>query len=210
MSGKHGVPLWRRVGKLSYAIALMAVLAYGGYCYYWLNQKFWFQLLDVRPSQMVAVAIASMLLVPWLDALDERIRRLGWSWTEWSLFSRNINFVPMDYSFCRVPFLVLLYFNLPVLAWVEEMMFRHNWFIHPTSGLVDALWRSALFGVLHVAAGTKVRSALPLTIGGLWFSWHYLYGGVETSTLAHLAMNTFGLTAMLVAWWKTGKNPFSY
>jgi len=104
---------------------------------------------------------------------------------------------------------VLLYFNLPVLAWVEEQVFRHDMIMHGTSGIYDALWRSALFGVLHVVAGAKLKTAFPLTIGGLWFSWQYLYGGVETATLAHLAMNCTGLTIMLVSWWRTGKSPFA-
>jgi len=201
--------LFRRVGKFVYSVALLTVLMFGGYFWYWLNRRFWTALFDITPGQVGTVVIASALMVPWLDRMDHRFDRFGLKWLDWSVFSRNINFVPMDYKLFRVPFLVLLYFNLPVLAWIEEQIFRHDMIMHPTAGLWDAVWRSALFGILHVLAGAKLKTALPLTVGGLWFSWQYMYGGLEEATLAHLAMNCTGLTIMLVAWLRTGKNPFA-
>jgi hypothetical protein len=115
----------------------------------------------------------------------------------------------MDYPLLRVPFLVLLYFNLPVLAWIEEMVFRDAWVIHPTSGFLDATWRSIAFGALHVVGGAKVASVLPLSLAGMWLSWHYLHGGVEMATIAHLSFNATSLTIMLYVWARSGKSPFS-
>jgi len=199
----------RAAGKLLYSLALLAALSYGGWCWAWLNRDFWFRLLDLSPSILGTVAIASALLVPWIIRLNELLKALPWPWLRWSVFSRNINFIPIDYPALRVPFLVLLYFNLPVLAWIEEMMFRHNWLIHPTSGFLDALWRSVVFGALHVLGGAKVASVLPLSLAGMWLSWHYMHGGVQMATIAHLAFNATSLTLMLYSWARTGKNPFT-
>jgi hypothetical protein len=199
----------RRTGKLLYSMALIGTLTYGGWCWARLNRDFWEKLLDLSPSVMGTVAIASALLVPWLDRLDERIKSIGRPWLLWSVFSRNINFIPMDYPLFRVPFIVLLYFNLPVLAWIEEMVFRHNWVVHPTSGFLDAAWRSVIFGALHVVGGAKTGSVLPLTLAGMWLSWHYLHGGVQMATIAHLSFNATSLTLMLYTWARTGKNPFA-
>jgi hypothetical protein len=204
MSGRPG----RLIGKAIYSLALVGVLSYSAIFLNAQNREFWGKLIDFSPRHVIFVVVGSALLVPFLDWMDLSLagRR---RWLDWSLFRRNINFVPMDYPILRVPFLALLYFNLPVLAWVEEMIFRHNWVFHPTSGWIDAFWRSILFGVLHVGAGAKLRTSAPLTMGGLWFSWHYFQGGVTAATLAHLAMNTTGLTLMLVSWIRTGRNPFS-
>lgn len=199
----------RRIGKFIYSAALMGVLAYGGYSLYDLNLRNWSVFFDLRPGRMAVVALASMLMIPWIDRFDEWLKSRGWFWTEWSVFSRNINFVPMDYSAFRIPFVVLLFFNLPVLAWIEEKIFRGDWVIHETSGFTDALWRSAVFSLLHVVSGTKLRTVLPLMFCGMWFSWNYLYDGIGMATMAHLAMNVAGLTTMLVSWLRTGKNPFS-
>ena len=199
----------RRIGKILYVVGLMYALGYGAIVLLPLHLKFWVGLVSLPPMKLLTVAVSSALLLPVLDWMDGRLRLVPFSILEWSVFRRNVNFVPMDYVWLRVPFLVLLYFNLPGLAWVEEMVFRHDWVIHATSGWGDALWRSALFGVLHVAGGAKLRTALPLSVGGLWFSWQYMTGGIEAATMAHLAMNTTGLTLMLLGWARTGENPFT-
>lgn len=201
--------LLRLTGKIVYVTLLMLTLAYGAWMQFETNTSFWFKMVTLPWRPTLVVVFSSMVAVWILDRIDEVLGRMTHPLLQWSVFSRNINFVPMDYVPLRVPFLVLLYFNLPVLAWIEEMIFRHDWVFGPTTNWTDALWRSALFGAAHLVGGAKMRSTIPLFLGGMWFSWHYFQGGVQHATLAHLAMNTAGLTLMLIAWARTGKNPFA-
>jgi hypothetical protein len=202
---------FKKIGKVVYVAVMMAVLGYGAFSLYGLNMIFWERLAGLVAAPGVgtmSIIVGSGLLLPVLSLVETRSVN-GRPWMNWGLFHRNINFVPMDYVYLRIPFLVLLYFNLPVLAWVEEMTFRHDWILHGTSGWLDAIWRSAAFAILHVAGGAKIRALIPLAMAGMWFSWHYLQSGVEAATLAHLSLNTISLTAMLLIWARNGRNPFT-
>jgi hypothetical protein len=71
------------------------------------------------------------------------------------------------------PVLVFVYapaalLALPLLAWWEEEMFRRG-----TRGLAAAVWRSALFGLMHATAGVSLGGCLAL--GGAGFVFTVVY-----------------------------------
>jgi hypothetical protein len=83
-------------------------------------------------------------------------------------------------------FLVLLIPALPLFAEREEQMFRQ--------GAENLSWprrvrRSVEFGLVHAIIGIPIAVALALSVGGLYFTWRYLNGGLMESTRAHFTYN---------------------
>jgi hypothetical protein len=83
-------------------------------------------------------------------------------------------------------FIVMLIPALPLFAESEERMFRQgaeNW----------SNWhrarRAVEFGLVHSLIGIPIGVALALSIGGGYFTWAYLRGGIAESTRSHLAYN---------------------
>jgi hypothetical protein len=128
----------------------------------------------------VAVAILSLDFAP-----------LNWGW--FSLVSdaiggesgpTNIVVVPLEIPILAVPFLALLLFVLPDLAMVEERVFRVG-----TRDWLDGVRRSVVFGAAHLVMGIPIGAVAPLTLAGLWLTWHYFRGGARRSARYHLAYN---------------------
>lgn len=205
--------LWAQIKaglKLGYALCMTFALLYGAVVFWDANLEWYGRLLDLRGIPLALIVFGCPLVMFILERTDAWQHRSSNLAIRWRLFRRNINFVPMDYWFLRVPFLVLLYLNLPVLAWIEEFIFREGFGTWPQRTLVQSLWRSLTFGFAHMLGGVTVGSCLALTVGGLWFSLLYWYGGLPLATLGHLVCNLIGLTLMLVYWVRTGENPFKH
>jgi hypothetical protein len=123
-------------------------------------------------------------------SLDSPI--LNWGW--FSVVARatgdqsggatNIVVVPLEIPLLAAPFLALLIWTLPDLAAVEERVFRLG-----TRGWLDGLRRSVTFAIVHLVMGIPIGAIVPLTLAGLWLTWHYFRGGVARSTRYHLAYN---------------------
>jgi hypothetical protein len=96
----------------------------------------------------------------------------------------NIVVVPLEIPLLAVPFLALLVFVLPDLAAAEERVFRVG-----THGWLDGTRRSLVFGAAHLVMGIPIGAVVPLTVAGLWLTWHYFRGGARESTRYHLAYN---------------------
>lgn len=198
-----------RTVRVLYVSLLMGALGYGAYHLADLNKAYWSKLAELSGRDLIVVAIGSIVVATALDGLDVLVSRVRYPWLSWRLFSQNINFLPLNYWQLRLPFMALLLFNLPALAWVEEMVFRHDFLIWGTRSWPDALWRSAVFGLVHLLAGVRVRATLALTLAGLWLSWHYMEAGLDQAVIAHLIINALGLAMVLVNWAETRKNPFA-
>jgi hypothetical protein len=120
-----------------------------------------------------------------------------------------------------LPYALLLLACLPVLALIEEYWFRRG-----TRGWRDGLWRSVLFGLVHMVVGVPLGVAVfGLTPIGLLFTAVYLraqrtpvpddapwaFGtrrfmisdaerrGIDASALQHLAYNAVALSLALLA-----------
>ena len=83
-------------------------------------------------------------------------------------------------------FVLMLLPALPLFAEAEERRFRagaENW--SPTKRVARAMQ----FGLVHCLIGIPIGVGLALSIGGGYFTWAYLRGGIPESTRAHLAYN---------------------
>lgn len=119
---------------------------------------------------------------------------LGWSWLSvWGGDERNVSVIPIDSPILLVPFLVLLFVNLPRLARSEEESFRKG-----TRSWPHALGKSVVFGLVHCLVGVSIATGLAIGVSGLWYSHHYFVGGVERSTHTHTAYNAIVLSVLIV------------
>ena len=138
-----------------------------------------------------ALLMALVVMAVGVLVLSLGVPGLDWGW--FSLIAdatgsetgpTNIVVVPLELPLLAIPFLGLLLFLLPDLAGVEERVFRRG-----TRGWADGLRRSFVFGAAHLVMGIPIGAVIPLTLAGLWLTWHYFRGGVARSTRYHLAYN---------------------
>lgn len=119
----------------------------------------------------------------------------GLSWGWWSAIggvgspvlgsSERSAGTPLEWIVPAV-FLTMLIPALPLFAESEERMFRlgaENWSNR------RRVMRSIEFGLVHCLIGIPIGVGLALSIGGLYFTWAYLRGGMAESTRAHLGYN---------------------
>lgn len=155
------------------------------------------RLRHVLPVPLVLAAVlvtaSALLLVPGLD----------WGW--WSAIGGVGN--PVTGSTERttgttlewlIPlvFVLLLLPALPLFAEAEERRFREgaeHWSFRRKVG------QGVVFGLVHAIVGIPIGVALALSVGGWYFTWCYLRGGVLESTRAHTAYNGVIILVLLVA-----------
>ena len=142
----------------------------------------------VAEAFLVALVVAAVGVV--VLSLDSPI--LSWGWFsevaratgDRSGGATNIVVVPLEIPLLALPFLALLVWTLPDLAAAEERIFRLG-----TRGWLDGLRRSVTFAIAHLIMGIPIGAIVPLTLAGLWLTWHYFRGGTARSTRYHLAYN---------------------
>ncbi len=132
---------------------------------------------------LVVVAASLFLLIPPL--------RFGW-WTAIGGLGNPVigatdrtAGTPLEWIIPAV-FLTLLLPALPLFAEREEQMFREGAEHWSTGRRVE---RGLQFGLVHALVGIPIGVALALSVGGWYFTWRYLKGGLMESTRAHLAYN---------------------
>ena len=151
-----------------------------------------FLMAPVVFAAVVSAAIA-LLQVPGLD--------FGW-WTAIGGLGNPVTGTtgqtqgtPLEWIIPTV-FLVLLVPALPLFAEREEQMFRagaEHW------SWARRIRRGVEFGLVHALIGIPIGVALALSIGGWYFTWRYLKGGLMESTRAHLAYNLEVVALVIVA-----------
>jgi hypothetical protein len=95
-----------------------------------------------------------------------------------------------------IVFIVLLLPALPLFAEAEERRFRVG---AETWSTRRRIWRGLVFGSVHALIGIPIAFALALSVGGWWFIYRYLKGGLLESTRAHTAYNGVIVLMVLVA-----------
>lgn len=103
----------------------------------------------------------------------------------------NINFAPLKVPGIAQFYLVLLIFQLPVITWFEEWIFRYNLM----SWKEAVLW-SLLFGLSHLLIGVPLYGAIVISITGLWYSFIYFHEGLMAATIHHTTYD--GLLALVL------------
>lgn len=168
---------------------------------------------EIQPLQALSDVVAAtvvLVMTRHLYHLKDRFPWLGW-WigrlflrrTKKSAAQRsdsaprteptNLNFAPTEIRFVGPIYLALLMFDLPVIAFTEEMIFRQG-----TASWPEAIVRSLLFGFVHMLVGVPLFAVASLSVAGLWFSYFYFEGGVELSTLHHTTYDFIVVGLILV------------
>ncbi len=118
-------------------------------------------------------------------------RFLGWK-------SVNMNTMPLEKNWLGAAFGVLLIFNVPGLAAIEELLFRQ--------GLGDwwsAIEWSVLFGFIHIIAGVPLSVCCALVLAGLWYSAQYFSGGLLNAAVHHTTSNELFIFLLIVTRWRS-------
>lgn len=167
-----------------------------------LRRRTWTIVRCIRPRHVLPVP-AVLALVLTAASVLVLVPGLDWGW--WSAIGGVGN--PVTGSTDRtagttlewlIPlvFVVLLLPALPLFAEAEEQRFRagaEHWSFRRRA------WRGVVFGLAHALIGIPIGVALALSIGGWYFTWWYLRGGVLESTRAHTAYNGTIILVLLVA-----------
>lgn len=133
------------------------------------------------------IPVMAGAMVAALAATNRRLKLLGQGWLEWSLFKSkaNIALLPLTVRYWWLPYLALLAVCVPLMAWMEEWIFRY--LIH--GGWAGVLWGGFFFGAIHLAAGVTVRMSLCLTGHGLVLVALFGLTGLFGVFLVHAAYN---------------------
>lgn len=164
-------------------------------------------LLTGRNIALVTAEAAGMLIL--IRILVHLTQRFDRGWLAWKLFKKNIQFLPLEHSFLRYPFIVVFLLNMPFIAGVEEFLFRHGLGLWPTITVFDIAWRSLAFGLVHCISGNSVRMGLILSLFGFWLSHQYLAGGLALATLSHCIFDFLLFTLILALWIFKGQHPLA-
>lgn len=124
----------------------------------------------------------------------------GFSWISFvahllgrSANGTNINLAGMSIPFLGIGLCLLFFTQLPYAAEIEE-----RWFRRGTRNWVNGVWRSLLFGLVHMLVGVPFGVALALGLGGLYFTHLYFKGGTKLSSQGHFQYNLVPLTILLI------------
>lgn len=105
--------------------------------------------------------------------------------------------------FMLYPFFLLLWFTLPLLAELEERIFRGK---AATWSWLKNLWMTTLFGLVHLAMGIPLYAGVALIVSGLGFLLvnrrtalrENQEAGIMESTRVHLAYNSILFAVLLI------------
>jgi hypothetical protein len=142
--------------------------------------------LAITHGYALYTLFAPALLICGLS-FNKRLRALNWRWLEWSPWGikANLALAPMEVRFLWLPYALVLGCCIPILAFLEEEIFRngtHNW-------LRGLLWGGVAFGLVHLLSCVTVRMTLYLTLVGVALVGVYMKGGLVAVFVAHASYN---------------------
>lgn len=188
-TGVAGEGFWVRIAPLlllaaviGLALLLQNLLPIAIYTVYvvllalWQERRYWREYLamyqSIRPRHVaIAAPTALMVITVAIGTWQSGNAALKWSWFE-SAGDEATNSIalPFQWGFFAWIWGLLLIAALPVLALVEERVFRRG--IRSTRDLVT---RSFMFGLIHCIVGVPLGAGLlALPLGGLVFGLEYL------------------------------------
>ena len=126
---------------------------------------------------------------------NQKLKALDWRWLEWSPWRVKANFVllPLQSKWLWAPYGLLLGACMPLLALVEEVIFRNG----TTNWVKGALWGALAFGLLHLLSLVSVRMALYLTLVGAILVQVYMLDGLMAVFVVHACYNLLALTLLI-------------
>lgn len=186
----------RRWFAVLYGAAFMAVLLYASVVAASINEEAWLTLVQRGSwgwhSAFPALAAQALGIAALMGVLANLIQRVDRNFDARRLVRANINFRPLYHRFWRWPFMVLALWNLPVLAMLEEFIFRHGGLVFngPIGTDTDVLVRTLAFGAFHGLITWNWRGGIMQATLGFWFSYQYL-AAPEAERLAVASMAHF-------------------
>jgi hypothetical protein len=150
----------------------------------------------------------------WLVKMNNKLMSFNIRWLEWSLFGTkaNISVTPLNLKQRKhigivVVYTLLLLYSVPLVAYIEEWLFRGMvgaWFTSGESysplstailtGLA-LVWAGLVFGMVHMFALVTVRMGLCLSVFGAALLGIYLVAGLWGAVAFHITHNL-----VVIAW----------
>ena len=200
---------------LLYGIGFTGLLLFLGIYLAPFNVEVWAQLVGPSRGAKVDVpmmVIQSALVVFALGVLVKLLERIDPKFKPRQIVRANCNLYPLTRRWWRWPFALLLMWSLPVLAQLEELIFRHGFGIYPTETMTDIVVRSIGFGLFHALASWNYRGGIVQALLGFWFSYQYLINPVDPvfhAGFAHFLVDLFAFTPGVLALLMTKGEPQS-
>ena len=168
------------------------------------------------PKHMYLIVLAVLLTVVEQVSIPLVVGRKPWpyaislrsAWTTWRIkrrtgetfkeafvrtekgdkhYEHNAPFAPLDVPYLRILFIPLIYFGIPFLATLEEIMFRSY-----GNTFVTVLLFSVLFALAHVLNFFRVFDFILSFWLGLIFAFFYLTQGLQAAVMLHVILNVIG------------------
>ena len=124
-------------------------------------------------------------------AINVMLKSLNWRWLEWSPFKvkGNLMLLPIEWPWLWVPYTALLAACIPILAFLEEFIFRFG----TTNWIRGLLWGSLAFGLLHLVSCVSIRMTLYITPVGVFLVELYMRYGLLAVFVVHAVYNLAAL-----------------
>lgn len=204
----------RRWWAVFYGASFMAVLAYTSVVAVSINEEAWMTLFRRSSwrweSTYPAVFLQAMGVVALMGVLSHLLQRVDRNFDARGLVRANVNFRPLYHRVWRWPFMVLMLWNLPLLAMLEEFIFRHGglgW-SGPIETSADVLIRTLAFGAFHGLMTWNWRGGIMQSTLGFWFSYEYLAALTDklgAASTAHFLVDLLILAPVFLAVALNGK-----
>jgi membrane protease YdiL (CAAX protease family) len=177
---------------IGFASVLVMLVVYARH----INNEMWSALWSSRFAEELSlpvgtIALESLGMVVVLVILGKLIEHVDPRFRPRSLIASNLNFRPLLHRWMRYPFALLFLYNLPVLAMVEEFIFRQGGMgPHPIVSWQDVLVSSLAFGLFHALMSWNLRGGILQMVLGFWFCYQYLTCG-RCDPLVHASFSHF-------------------
>lgn len=143
------------------------------------------------PYVLVAPALLAFGLV-----FNSKLKALDCRWLEWSPFHNkaNLALMPLGYRRLWLPYGLMLGCCMPLLALIEEVIFRSG----TTNWIRGLLWGGLAFGLLHLLSLVSVRMVIYIGLLGLAFVQVYMLGGLLAVFVVHASYNLLVLSLLII------------
>ena len=150
----------------------------------------------VFSGRYILCVLVALALVAFGVFFNSKLQSLDRTWLEWSPFHvrTNVALLPIRVRFVWVPYTLLLAFAMPLLALMEEFIFRMG----TTNWVRGVLWGSVAFGLFHLFSLVSIRMTLYLMVIGAIFVEVYMLSGIVGVFVVHSVYNLISL-ALIVA-----------
>jgi hypothetical protein len=149
----------------------------------------------VLSGHYILYVLLAPLLLGFGVLFNQKLKALDWKWLEWSPWhvKSNLALLPLKHRLLWLPYGLMLAVCMPLLALIEEAIFRNG-----TTGWVrGALWGALAFGLFHLLSCVSIRMTLYLTLVGAVLVQVYMLDGLMAVFVVHACYNLLALTLLV-------------